>query len=175
MITYSNIDIIRNYYDLHRASYFIIRLEVFILAIIENWKQQLLQVGLKSTKQRNEILNFIFINNDNHPTAYQIYEYILSINNSASLGNIYHNLTLLENNNLIRKIGNGDPNAPSRFETVNDRSHLHIVCVSCGKIQNIHNYNINSEMKDAIFEETNFKLLDNRSNLFGICSTCFEQ
>ena len=96
------------------------------MVIIEDWHDQLLKVGLKSTKQRNEILHYIYTNNKLHPTAHQIYQYILSKYDGASLGNIYHNLNLLESTNLIRKIGNGDPNASSRYETVQENSHLQI-------------------------------------------------
>ena len=142
------------------------------MVIIEDWHDQLLKVGLKSTKQRNEILHYIYTNNKLHPTAHQIYQYILSKYDGASLGNIYHNLNLLESTNLIRKIGNGDPNASSRYETVQENSHLHIVCISCGKIQDIYNYTYTNEMKCAIHDETNFELLDFRSNLYGICSDC---
>ena len=75
---------------------------------IEKYHQKLRKIGLKSTKQRTEMLNFVSLNTKFHPTAQQIFEDLSHRNSYVSLGNVYRNLTIFEEKQLIRSMDEGD-------------------------------------------------------------------
>lgn len=142
---------------------------------LEACHQLLRNYKIKSTDQRKEILCYIAEQAHIHPTAQQIYEAIVRKYTSTSLGNVYHNLSLFEEKKVVRKIGSGDAASPSRYEIVDDQSHLHIVCTECGSIEDVYTLRFSEEMKHLIFQETRYQLHEFKSNLSGICSNCIEK
>ncbi|MDP8237529.1 MAG: transcriptional repressor [Candidatus Hatepunaea meridiana] len=85
------------------------------------------------SKQRKVILE-VMKKSNNHPTADRLYRLVKKRLHKISLGPVYRNLDALLQQGLITKIlidGH-----PRRFE-YKQEEHIHIRCVSCGKIDNL--------------------------------------
>lgn len=142
---------------------------------LEACHQLLRNHKIKSTDQRKEILCYIAQQAHIHPTAQQIHDAVVRKYASTSLGNVYHNLSLFEEKKVVRKIVSGDAASPSRYEIVEDHSHLHIVCTECGSIEDVYTLRFSEKMKHLIFQETRYQLHEFQSNLSGICLNCIEK
>ncbi|MBM7839876.1 Fur family peroxide stress response transcriptional regulator [Alkalihalobacillus xiaoxiensis] len=124
---------------------------------------------MRCTTQRKAIVTYM-LNNKNHPTAKDIYEFLASKNYSSSLANVYANLELLERINLIRTIAYGK--FPSRYELTSEPLHSHIVCVQCGSLRDLKTVNIMEETSTSIMNDTGYLLVSLSFELKGLCPDC---
>jgi Fur family ferric uptake transcriptional regulator len=73
-------------------------------------------------------------------------------------------------NNLVRQLELGD--GRKRYENKLDSAHHdHIVCLSCGEIQEFVDDLIENQ-QDKIAKKFNFKIVRHIHQLFGFCSNC---
>ena len=88
----------------------------------------------RNTRQRNVILDILQETRE-HPTAEKIYQNARQIIPNISLGTVYRNLNLLQNQGLVREIRSfcGSSN---RFDSILD-SHAHFHCTNCGVLLDI--------------------------------------
>ena len=88
---------------------------------------------MKYSKQREEILNIVE-NSSDHPSVDTIYLRVKERIPNISLGTVYRNLSMLYENNLVRKISN--PNGADHYDkTLID--HAHIFCIKCLKMYDV--------------------------------------
>ena len=73
----------------------------------ENYKQLLVQSGLKSTHQRVVILEYLMSCNE-HPSAEDIFEALRIEHPTLSLGTVYRTLEIFSDAKLIYKVHNKD-------------------------------------------------------------------
>jgi Fur family peroxide stress response transcriptional regulator len=112
-----------------------------------------------------------------HPTAQEVYAYInirfcsLEENEeNISLGTIYRNLQVLEDEGSIASLAAGR-NA-TRYDTRLD-AHYHLLCVKCGRMRDLpvvykHTFNLDAEKSSGC-------LIESHSVLFkGVCNDCLE-
>ncbi len=122
---------------------------------------------MRLTKQRKIILERLK-QSHSHPTAVQIYDEVRSELPNISLGTVYRNLDILSRKGMISKIETcGDQ---KRFDGSPD-PHLHIICSSCGKVQDAHQ-EPDIDMDKLTRVETDFKITGVRLELLGICPEC---
>ncbi len=122
---------------------------------------------MRLTKQRKIILERLK-QSRRHPTAVQIYDEVRSELPNISLGTVYRNLDILSKEGIISKIETcGDQ---KRFDGTSD-PHLHIICSSCGKVQDAHQ-EPDIDMDRLTRGETDFKITGVRLELLGICPEC---
>lgn len=88
---------------------------------------------LKYSRQRECIKSFLCERKD-HPTADTVYMHVRQQYPNISLGTVYRNLTLLSDIGEITRLNVGD--GIDRFDA-DTSSHQHIVCTSCGCVQDI--------------------------------------
>src|SRR4030043_1194866 len=96
------------------------------------FKTRISEEGLKSTKQREEILN-IFLNSSGHKNLGQIYAQVSKINPKIGYTTVYRTLKLLTRLGMAtqRKFADGE----TRYEsTAEGTHHDHLICLGCGKI-----------------------------------------
>jgi len=125
---------------------------------------------MRLTKQRQLILNKLQ-ETGLHPTAIEIYDEVRKQMPTISLGTIYRNLEILCSQGSIRKIETcGDQ---KRFDATSE-NHLHIICSSCGRIQDVENQpEIDvSKLTDI---DTDFSITGVRLELLGLCPDCYAQ
>ena len=122
----------------------------------------------RSTKQRQAVL--AAITSGGHTTADHIYEIVKRTNPSISLGTIYRNLRLLEDEGHI--VGLDMPSG-GRIYDATTGEHSHAVCTSCGRVDDVE---LDGPTMDSINtaarEQTRYQLGYRRTLFFGICPDC---
>lgn len=89
--------------------------------------------GLRSTPQRNAIIDIIF-ESDDHFTADELWERIRRTNSKASRATVYRTLGLLVEANLLYEIDLGE-DTKTYDPNFNDKpAHNHLICIDCGKV-----------------------------------------
>ncbi len=121
---------------------------------------------MRMTKQRAVILEELR-KVDTHPTADEVYLMVRERLPRISLGTVYRNLELLSNCGEIQTL---DVNSAQKRFDGNPHPHLHVRCVYCGCIADVH-----SRM-DPDWEElqkgTDFQITGYSMQLYGICPQC---
>ena len=104
-----------------------------------------------------------------HPTAEDIFLSIKSEYPSISLATVYRNLSQLETDGKIIRIGSG---GTARYDG-NISPHYHLVCLSCGGVFDIY-FNDDGLCKKAA---VNFdgKIVSHSVLFKGYCSACSKQ
>ncbi|MEN3033980.1 MAG: Fur family transcriptional regulator [Aquificaceae bacterium] len=131
-------------------------LESFITAFKER--------GLKLTPQRVAVYENIK-NRSDHPTAEEIYLSVKQKHPFVSLATVYRTLETLEEAGLIKRVayfGNS-----VRYDA-NISHHHHLICVSCGAIQDIELSLDWHPPKEVL----GYKIQTFGINLFGVCQRC---
>jgi len=120
----------------------------------------------RMTKQRKLIYD-ILASTKAHPSADWIYEEARKVLPYISLGTVYRNLQVLEEENLIQQLNYGK--AKSRFDG-NPNNHYHFICMQCGEITDFE------PDKDIISQEALEQLpgvaKSFRLEFYGICKKC---
>ena len=124
----------------------------------------------RMTKQKRVVLEELS-KVKNHPTAYDVYEMVKSRLPRISLGTVYRNLEQLSSGGQIRRLDMGQ--SQRRFDAVVD-DHLHIRCISCGKVDDVP---LNSAMstitiKDIVSSQSGYDVLGCEMDFQGICPKC---
>ncbi len=126
---------------------------------------KLKNVSLKSTFQREKILEYIMSRNE-HPTADMIYRYMKTLSPSISRTTIYNTVKSLNKTNLIKAIkflGKDEIRYESRID-----AHHHFLCEKCGKI-----YDLEIECKNFAKKNIDGHKIKNVCAYFsGICKKC---
>ena len=120
------------------------------------------------SKQRETILN-ILKKSYSHPTADEIFEEAKLLLPNISLATVYRNLDELVKNKLIKKIPTNS--SKDRYDLPKSK-HLHAICSSCGKVQDIDiNFSV-KELEKQVF--TQCKMECNSENIIinGVCKDC---
>ncbi|MDD6795535.1 MAG: Fur family transcriptional regulator [Clostridiaceae bacterium] len=122
---------------------------------------------LKLTPQRLAVYKYL-MNTYEHPSAETIYKAIQTDYPTMSLATVYKALKTLVDVGLVQEINVGEGNF--RYDGNTD-PHPHIQCIHCGKVSDLHSFNleyINEEAK----KHTNFKVLSSQVYFYGECPDC---
>ena len=128
------------------------------------------QKKLRQSKQRNSILELLR-STESHPTADWLYEKLKKKYPQLSLGTVYRNLSTLIDQEYIKKIHFGS--TYDRFEA-NVKPHYHLICESCGKIQDFK-MPIYDELNKRAKQLTPFKIHHHKLEFFGLCENCSDK
>ncbi len=125
--------------------------------------------GLKTTKQREEILQ-VFFNSPGHKNLAQIYAQVAKANPKIGYTTVYRTLKLLTRLGLAaqRKFADGE----TRYERTSEKSHHdHLICLNCGKIIEFED-NALETLQERIADRNRFKVFHHRMELYGRCADC---
>ena len=122
--------------------------------------------GVRFTPQRQAILEYL-LSTKSHPTAEEIYQHVKAKFPGVSLGTIYNTLNMLKQHGHILELSYGD--LSSRFDG-NPENHYHVVCLSCGKVEDFHRPLI--EMDREVEEKSGFAVTGHRLEFYGVCPVC---
>jgi Fe2+ or Zn2+ uptake regulation protein len=123
--------------------------------------------GLKLTSQRLAIIDVLIEHTPLHPSASFIYREAKKRFKGLSLSTVYYTLNELSKHGIIKtlefdKIGN-------RYEG-NTSSHLNLVCIGCGSIQDFpKTLPISSKEVET---RTGFRPSEMRFEYYGFCKEC---
>ena len=102
---------------------------------------------------------------------------LLDADPAMSQSSLYRNLTVLEQHDVVRRLSGTDDVA--RFELAEDVTgdhHHHLVCTTCGTIEDIEvDPDVEAAMHDAVehaADERGFRTELHRLELLGTCADC---
>jgi Fur family ferric uptake transcriptional regulator len=122
--------------------------------------------GLKTTRQRNTIVN-VFFNMRGHISVEELLKEVKSVNPRIGYATVYRTLHLLVESNLVEERRFGDGLA--RYEGHSDvEHHDHMICLECGAISEFFNPGLEA-LQEKLAEENNFEIFRHRLELYGAC------
>jgi Fur family ferric uptake transcriptional regulator len=131
--------------------------------------QELRDAGLKVTLPRVKILQILENSDTKHLSAEDVYKALLEAEEDVGLATVYRVLTQFESAGLVSR--HHFEGGHSVFELMSDDHHDHIVCDSCGKVEEFFD-EIIEEQQEKIAKKYGFKITDHSMYLCGICRDC---
>ena len=127
------------------------------------------KAGLKITLPRMKILEFLEASKVRHQSAEEIYRALLEEGEEVGLATVYRVLTQFEAAGLV--IRHHFEGGQAVFELSRSGHHDHIVCVTCGKVEEFFDETIEAQ-QDKIAESKGYEVTDHSMTLYGRCSDC---
>jgi Fe2+ or Zn2+ uptake regulation protein len=121
----------------------------------------------RSTPQRELILQALK-NSHIHPTAAQIHKMVSKKKPAISLGTVYRNLEVLEQDGCILRLKTKGKD--SRYDGCTS-SHCHLFCQSCGRVQDIFDVS-KVAVESKSLKKKQFQVQYNFLELHGTCKKC---
>ncbi|ACX67726.1 Fur family transcriptional regulator [Paenibacillus sp. FSL H8-0457] len=134
---------------------------------VQHALEQLKTTGVRITPQRHAILTYL-VESMGHPTADEIYRALEPNFPSMSVATVYNNLKMFIEAGMVRELTYGDNS--SRFDA-NVSDHHHVICQSCGKIEDF-SYPSLEDVGVQAEKSTGFEVKGLRMELYGLCKSC---
>ncbi|MFC1946251.1 Fur family transcriptional regulator [Chloroflexota bacterium] len=129
-------------------------------------KSKLRETGLRVTRQRAVILDII---GKGHLAADEIYLRARKKEPRLNLSTVYRTLQKLKEQGLVEEIHLDGSHHHYEVKPVSE--HYHLVCLSCGRVQEIH-YPFLRNLKKQVPEARDFALTETEVRLAGYCQDC---
>ncbi|MCO5732629.1 Fur family transcriptional regulator [Rhizobium sp. SSA_523] len=120
--------------------------------------------GMRMTEQRRVIAR-ILQDSDDHPDVEELYRRSTKIDGRISISTVYRTVKLFEDAGIIEKHDFRD--GRSRYETVPEEHHDHMIDVKTGEVIEFHSAEIEA-LQERIAREHGFRLVGHRLELYGI-------
>jgi Fur family peroxide stress response transcriptional regulator len=126
----------------------------------------------KHSRQRDEILAAIR-GTALHPGARWVYERLRGVIPRLSLGTVYRNIALFQEEGLVVAVG--VVNGEERFDAVTE-PHPHAVCASCGKVTDLRipDDAVLQQAAESARSVSGFAIDHRRTVFCGVCEECVE-
>lgn len=121
----------------------------------------------RNTPQKQLIHNLIN-QNQNHPTADEVYELARQLNPTISRGTVYRNLNFLSETNEIRRLTM--PTGPDHYD-FRAGDHYHFLCRRCNKVFDTPLV-YDSELNTVTPNMPGFKAEGHQLIIVGLCPAC---
>lgn len=121
----------------------------------------------KYSRQR-ELIYQTVMENQVHPTAEFVYNYLKKDNPQLSLGTVYRNLQQLSENGIISRVS--IPDQPDRFDGITT-PHYHAVCSECGSITDVFMENM-ADIDGLVASKTGLDIVGHEIVFKIICPVC---
>jgi Fur family ferric uptake transcriptional regulator len=122
--------------------------------------------GLKATLPRIKILEIFQKSELRHLTAEDVYKTLLIEGADIGLATVYRVLTQFEQAGLLSR--NHFETGKAVFELNEGRHHDHLVCLTCGRVEEFFDAQI-EERQHAIAKERGFALQEHSLALYASC------
>ncbi len=134
---------------------------------IEVLNRYIAEKGLKSTRQRNLIVESFFAAGG-HLNVEQLLARVREQDRKVSAATVYRTMKLLTECGLAQPRHFGD--GQTRYETAGDH-HDHLICTDCGLIVEFENDEI-ERLQLAVAKRHGFQVTNHKMELYGVCSKC---
>lgn len=131
--------------------------------------QELRNAGLKVTLPRVKILQILESSETKHLSAEDVYKALLEADEDVGLATVYRVLTQFETAGLVMR--HHFEGGHSVFELTSVDHHDHIVCNSCGVVEEFFDKVI-EEQQEKIAKKYGFRITDHSLYLYGVCKKC---
>lgn len=120
--------------------------------------------GMRMTDQRRVIARVIESATD-HPDVEELHRRAAAIDKRISISTVYRTVKLFEDTGIIERHDFRD--GRSRYETVSDDHHDHLIDLRSGRVVEFRNADI-EKLQQFIARELGFRLVDHRLELYGV-------
>jgi Fur family ferric uptake transcriptional regulator len=120
--------------------------------------------GLRMTDQRRVIARILQQSTD-HPDVEELYKRSSVVDSKISIATVYRTVKLFEDAGIIER--HDFREGRSRYETVPDEHHDHLIDLKTGSVIEFHSAEIEA-LQEKIAREHGFKLVDHRLELYGV-------
>ncbi len=120
--------------------------------------------GMRMTEQRR-IIARILDQSDDHPDVEELYRRSVKIDAKISISTVYRTVKLFEDAGIIERHDFRD--GRSRYETVPDEHHDHLIDLKTGVVIEFHSPEIEA-LQERIAREYGFRLVEHRLELYGV-------
>lgn len=127
------------------------------------------KAGLKVTLPRMKILELLEASNVRHQSAENIYRALLDDGEEIGLATVYRVLTQFEAAGLVER--HHFESGQAVFELSEKGHHDHIVCVSCGKVEEFYDEMIENRQREVAAAK-GYEVTDHSLTLYGKCPDC---
>lgn len=128
--------------------------------------QEIRKVGLKVTLPRVKILELLENSVQRHVSAEDVYKMLLENDEEIGLATVYRVLTQFEAAGLVTR--HNFEGGHAVFELDRGEHHDHIVCMTCGKVEEFMDATIEKRQKE-IADERGFEMADHSLIIYGHC------
>ncbi len=119
---------------------------------------------MRMTEQRRVIAR-ILEESDDHPDVEELYRRSSAVDSRISISTVYRTVKLFEDAGIIARHDFRD--GRSRYETVPEEHHDHLIDLKTGKVIEFHSPEIEA-LQERIAREYGFRLVDHRLELYGV-------
>jgi Fur family ferric uptake transcriptional regulator len=123
--------------------------------------------GLKATLPRIKVLEVFQRAQQRHMTAEDVYKALLHEGADVGLATVYRVLMQFEQAGLLTR--NHFESGKSVFELNEGQHHDHLVCLTCGKVEEFYDAEIEQRQR-AIATQHGFVLQDHALALYAVCA-----
>ena len=129
--------------------------------------EELKSSGLKATLPRIKILELFQQSAQRHMTAEDVYKMLLAEGSDIGLATVYRVLMQFEQAGILAR--NHFEAGKAVFELNEGKHHDHLVCVSCGRVEEFFDAEI-EKRQQQIAAERGYKLHDHALSLYVVCN-----
>src|SRR5574337_1599401 len=123
--------------------------------------------GLKATLPRIKILEVFQRSQQRHMTAEDVYKALLAEDADVGLATVYRVLMQFEQAGLVLR--SNFESGKSVFELNEGQHHDHLVCLTCGRVEEFYDPQIEQRQR-AIAAERGFELHEHSLALYAVCT-----
>lgn len=131
---------------------------------LESLEEACIRKGMRMTEQRRVIARVLQAADD-HPDVEELYHRAVSVDPKISISTVYRTVRLFEDAGIIEKHDFGD--GRSRYETIPDEHHDHLIDLKSGKVIEFRNEEI-EELQERIARELGYTIVDHRLELYAV-------
>ena len=132
-------------------------------------KEQIRSAGLKVTHPRMRILELLENSSKAHLSAEEVYRMLIESDEEIGLATVYRGLTQFEQSGILQR--HNFETGHSVFELDRGEHHDHLLCVSCGMVEEFHDEQI-EKLQHEVAERYDFKTIDHSLTIYGNCKEC---
>ena len=132
----------------------------------KNHADELKSNGLKATLPRMKILDIFQRSEHRHLTAEDVYKILLTEDADIGLATVYRVLMQFEQAGILSR--QHFEQGKAVFELNEGQHHDHLVCLTCGRVEEFFDPEIEARQK-AIAQERGFELKEHALSLYAIC------
>ena len=131
-------------------------------------EERLRSRGITPTRQRTAIMEEL-LDRQEHVSAEQLHSALRRRHRRIGLATVYRTLLLLRDRGVVaeRDFGGGT----RRYERDREEHHDHLVCLSCSRIIEFEDPEI-ERLQSRAAQKHGFRAVNHRLELYGYCSAC---
>lgn len=123
------------------------------------------------SKKREAILSAIR-STDCHPSAEWVYQRLKPTHPDLSLGTVYRNLSLFQQQGVIQSVG--VVKGQERFDG-ETTPHSHFVCNGCGCVLDLHQVKMEAGLDREVSKQYQLAIARHELTFYGLCKPCMQK